>query len=156
MPPSLTIRPASAENAEVRTLIALHLAGLKAATRERAAPARDLGAYLDPALSLWGGWMARRLVGIAAFAPTDASLGEIRLLLTHPERLRRGVGRALLAHLAGEARALTLTRLAVKLGRDAAFASLLAFYEAHGFRVGPAFGGHRPSRAYRFLHRDLE
>lgn len=155
MPSSLTIHPASADNAEVRTSIALHLAGLEVATRARAFPPRDLGAYLDPAQSLWGGWRARRLAGVVALAPVDKALGEIRLLLTHPEHLRRGVGRALLTHLLGEARALALTRLAVRIGRDTAFGPMLAFYEAHGFRSGAPFGGHRASRAVRFLHRDL-
>ncbi len=156
MPSTLTIRRTSVDNAEVRTLIALHLARLTAAVPRERAFSSELSAYLEPDLVLWGGWRARRLAGLAALCSVDGSLGEIRALITHPEQFRRGVGRALLTHLRDSARATGYTRLVTKVGQGPVFAPMLAFYSAHGFLPGPALAGERPNSDALFLYLDMK
>ena len=65
--------------------------------------------------------------------PSEASNGHIRQFAVRPDRLRRGVGRALIAHTIDDARAAGMTRLSC-------YSSLVAvaFYTSAGFTViGP-------------------
>ena len=83
-------------------------------------------------------------------AAGDEGLGE-----EHPrvrERaLRRGVARALLAHLLAEARAAGATRVSLETGTAPMFAAANALYEAAGFIDGPALGGYPESPHNRFM-----
>jgi putative acetyltransferase len=73
------------------------------------------------------------------------SVGELKRMYVAPEARGRGIGRALLARLEGEARSLGLTRLVLETGRRQAEA--LALYRHAGFTDIPAYGEYVASPA---------
>lgn len=74
----------------------------------------------------------RRLIG----GPHD--VGEIKRMYTAPAARRRGVSRALLARLEGEAAALGMRRVQLETGFRQPEA--IALYEADGYHRVPSFG----------------
>jgi putative acetyltransferase len=74
---------------------------------------------------------------------------------TWPQHLRKGVGKKMLLHIIGAAKARRYTRLSLETGSGEAFEPALALYRKHGFRDGAAFGGYEKSSFNQFLHLDL-
>jgi GNAT superfamily N-acetyltransferase len=77
-------------------------------------------------------------VGCGAVRLLDADTAEIKRMFTRPAARGRGIGRALLAALEAEARALGVPRLVLETGTRQQEA--LALYESHGFARIPPFG----------------
>jgi len=77
-------------------------------------------------------------VGCGAVRLLDGDTAEIKRMFTRPAARGGGVGRALLAALESEARALTARRLVLETGTRQQEA--LALYESHGFARIPPFG----------------
>jgi putative acetyltransferase len=77
-------------------------------------------------------------VGCGAVRRIEARTGEIKRMYVSPEARGRGFGRAVLAALEAEARALGITRLVLETGLRQGEA--LALYERAGFSRIPAFG----------------
>lgn len=75
-----------------------------------------------------------------AFRPIAESVAEIRRMYVHREHRRRGLGRAVLAHLEDEARRLAYRRLVLETGCKQVAAMRL--YETSGFRRIAPFGEH--------------
>jgi GNAT superfamily N-acetyltransferase len=76
-----------------------------------------------------------RIVGAGGWTPdrVDRFRGHIRHVVTHDRALRRGIGRALMDHCFGTARAAGITRLECWATRTA-----VPFYKAVGFvELGP-------------------
>lgn len=156
MPSRIIITRASAEDAEVRTLIALHLAGMKAASPADAVFALDFSAYMDPDLMLWAARIRKRLAGMIVLKPVRSGVGEIKSMRTHPDFLRKGVARALLERLIADAREAGYKRLVLETGSGPAFDPAIALYTEHGFVSGPAFGRYRKSRFNQFFQYTLD
>ena len=68
----------------------------------------------------------------------------------------RGIGRAMLAHLLGVARARGFRRVSLETGTTAAFAPARALYECAGFVACGPFGSYRPSEDNMFMTLDLD
>lgn len=150
----MRIEPVTPALAPVRALIALHVRDMHANSPPDQVFALDLGDYARPGLTLWGAWDGAALAGMVALRRLDG-VGEIKSMRTHPDHLRKGVARALLAHLIAAARAEGLTRLSLETGRGAAFEPALALYRQRGFVSGPAFGHYAASDVNQFLHLEL-
>ena len=101
--------------------------GLNEAAR-RLVTAANVPAVLGPALASYFTLVCETEEGVVGVGALDAS--EIKRLYIAPQAQGRGVGRALLRHLEGEA----LARGAVALSLEASPSSV-AFYEVAGFRV---------------------
>jgi len=151
----MRIETISTDQAAVRDLIALHLAGMHASSPPENVFALDLSGYARPQLSLWGAWRGDALAGMIALQRLGAGQGEIKSMRTHPDHLRQGVAGALLAHLIAVATAEGLTRLSLETGRGDAFEPALALYRRRGFANGAAFSDYEPSDFSQFLHLDL-
>lgn len=84
-----------------------------------------------------------RPLACGSIVPFDGEAGttaEVRRMYVHREHRRRGLGRAVLAHLEREALRLGYARLVLETGKRQLPAMQL--YETHGFRRIPPFGPH--------------
>lgn len=95
-------------------------------------------------MTLWAAWDGvpgqGALMGLGALRRIDARHGEIKSMRTAPGFERRGVAKAMLAHIAGVALARRFTRLSLETGANDAFAPARALYEGAGFVPCAPFG----------------
>ena len=147
----MEIRIGGVEDARVAALIRHHQAEARASTPQENAHALDPNGLATADVSFFAAWEGDALLGIAALRRLDADHAEIKSMRTAPEHLRRGVARALLARLIGEARRAGYARVSLETGTAPMFAAANALYETAGFRDGDAFGGYPPSPHNRFM-----
>jgi putative acetyltransferase len=138
-----------------RELLRLHLEGMGAHSPPGTNYALDLTGLSSPHVTVWTAWHGASIAGIGALKTLDQRAGELKSMRTHPDYLRRGVGKLLLEHLIGVARARGMARLSLETGSGPYFEPALALYRRHGFREGAAFADYRPSTFNQFLHLDL-
>lgn len=136
-------------------LLALHVAGARAHTPAENAHVLDAGGLSAPSVTFWSAWDDGVLAGIGALKEFDAAHGEIKSMRTAPTHLRRGVARAMLTAIVGEARARGYARLSLETGTAPAFDAANRLYEAAGFVDGPVFGDYPASPHNRFMTLDL-
>jgi putative acetyltransferase len=82
------------------------------------------------------------LLGVGALKALDAENAEIKSMHTAEAARGRGVGRAMLDHLLGLARARGCKRVSLETGTMAAFAPARALYISAGFDVCEPFAGY--------------
>jgi putative acetyltransferase len=149
------IREDDLSSQQVRELLALHLAGMRANSPPENVFALDLSGLQRPEVSVWTAWEGEKLAGIAALRRLEHGSGEIKSMRTHPDFLRKGVAGRLLAFIMAEAAASGITRLCLETGCGEAFEPALALYRKHGFANGPAFGAYEDNAFSQFLHLHL-
>jgi putative acetyltransferase len=86
-----------------------------------------------PDIKFWTAWAEGRLLGCGALKELDARHGEVKSMRTASAHRRKGVGRAMLAHIVAEARARSYARLSLETGSMAAFLPARRLYESFGF-----------------------
>ena len=147
----MELRAGGLGDPRVRALIAHHLAESRASTP--AANAHALGAAaLDRSdIDFWAMWDGEELLGIGALRMLDADHAEIKSMRTAPAHLRRGVARAILAHLIAQARTQGCARVSLETGTMPMFDAANRMYEAAGFVDCPAYGGYPASPHNRFM-----
>jgi len=92
-------------------------------------------------------------VGCGAVRRIEARTGEIKRMYVSPDARGRGIGRAVLAALEAEARALGIARLVLETGLRQGEA--LALYESAGFSRIPPFGEYVNSPLSVCMAKDL-
>jgi putative acetyltransferase len=140
---------------QTRALLALHLAGMHANSPPESVFALDLSGLQAPGITVWSAWDGGRIAGVGALKRQEGKPAEIKSMRTHPDHLRKGVARMMLAHIVDEARREGIDRLHLETGRGPAFEPALALYRAHGFVNGPAFGDYAPNPFSQFLYLTL-
>jgi putative acetyltransferase len=151
----LDVRQDDLSSAEVRALLALHLAGMHASTPAGHVYALDLGGLQAPNVTVWTAWHGEAVVSVGALKELGDGTGEVKSMRTHPAHLRRGGAAAILSRIVAEARARGLGRLSLETGTGPSFGAALALYRRYGFRDGAPFGDYAPSAHNQFLHLDL-
>jgi putative acetyltransferase len=136
-------------------LLRLHLAGMHSNSPPGHVFALDLSGLRGPEVTVWTAWDGDAICGIGALKRLDAASGEIKSMRTHPDYLRKGVGRLLLHHIVAQARERGLKRISLETGSGPAFEPALQLYRSHGFVDGEAFADYRRSAFNQFLHLDL-
>jgi putative acetyltransferase len=140
---------------EVRALLERHLEFALAQTPPEHSFALDVEGLLDPAVTVFSFRAHGRLLGIGAIKRLGPHHAEIKSMHTAAAARGRGVGRAMLAHLLGVARARGFRRVSLETGTTAAFAPARALYQSAGFiRRGP-FAGYQPSENNLFMMLDF-
>ncbi len=81
-------------------------------------------------------------MGIAALKTLTPDHGEIKSVRTDDAFLRRGVSRALMAHITHHARSLGMTRLSLETHSTPAYAAARGLYEHLGYDYCDAFGAY--------------
>jgi putative acetyltransferase len=151
----IAIREGGLDDPAVQALLRLHRAESLASTPRENAHALDGDGLRGAGIRFFTAWEGEALVGMAALRRLEPGHSEVKSMRTAPGALRRGVARALLAHLLAEARAAGDTRLSLETGTAPMFDAANRLYETAGFRDGPVFGGYPPSAHNRFMTLEL-
>jgi putative acetyltransferase len=139
----------------IRGLVAHHLRGMREHSPPESIHAFDLDGLRHPAVTLWSVWSGHELAGMGALKQLDGGRGEVKSMRVADAFLGRGVGRAILDHILGEARRRGMTSLWLETGSAPAFAPALTLYERAGFvRCGP-FDGYVEDPFSIFMTRPL-
>lgn len=123
---------------EIRQLLAEHLHGMTLHSPPESIHALDLERLRRPEITFWTAWDGAALLGCGALKQLDTAHGEIKSMRTATAHLRKGVARALLAHILDEARRRGYTRVSLETGSAAAFEPARRLYADFGFEpCGP-------------------
>ena len=151
-----TFHEAELDRPDVRALLALHFAEMRADSPPEACHVLPIDELRDPAIRFFslrddGG----TLLGVGALKSLDPGHGEIKSMRTAPTALGLGVGGALLAHLVATARDMGLTRLSLETGNSPLFAAANRLYQRDGFRPCGPFGDYSDTPFTLFYTREI-
>lgn len=152
----IEVRPGGLDLPAVQALLAHHHREAHSRFPAEFAHALPPSALADPAIAVFTAWDGAALLGIAALRLVEPGHGEVKSMRTHPDALRRGVGRVLLERVIAEARARGWIRMSLETGTGPEFDPANRLYEGAGFVEGPAFGGYPPSPYNRFMTMTLD
>lgn len=141
---------------EIRALLAEHLDNMYALSPPESVHALDVTALMKPDITFWTVWSDGALLGCGALKEIGSAHGEIKSMRTVTAHRRKGVARAMLEHIMGEARRRLYRRLSLETGSIAEFAPARALYERFGFTYCPPFGDYVDDPNSVFLTRILE
>ena len=156
MQPGWRILPADFDDARLQALLTLHLDGMRRYSPACGVHALDLSGLKAPGVTLYTLWEGDALIGMGALRLHPDGVAEVKSMRTHPDHVGRGVGRAILEHLIGEAGQRGCYRVSLETGSGPAFDAALNLYAARGFKKGDAFGGYEASDFNQFYHLDLK
>lgn len=128
------------ESADVRELLDAHLALVRAVSPPEDVHALDVTGLVQETVSFFSVRLGGHLLGIGALKRLDDVHAELKSMHTAHTARGKGVGRAMLDHLLGTARARGYERVSLETGSMAAFAPARALYASAGFKVCEPFG----------------
>jgi len=121
-----------------RKLIERHLQEMYASSPADSVHAFNVEKLRHPGVTFWSVWVGDEIAGCGALKRLDDSRGEIKSMRVADKFLRRGVGRAILAHILAEARRAGYSSDWLETGSTEPFIPALKLYESAGFtRCGP-------------------
>ena len=127
---------------EIRALLEEHLSNMHAITPPGSVHALGLEKLRQPGITVWTSWSGRDLLGCGALKALSGTHGEIKSMRTSGRHRRRGVGRAMLGHILGEARSRGFTRLSLETGSGSEFEPARRLYASAGFQLCGPFEGY--------------
>jgi putative acetyltransferase len=119
------------------------------------AHALALDGLRQPGTSCWALWEGEALLGCGALKRLGSHDGELKSLRTAQDHQRRGVARALLAHLVAYARRQGMQRLWLQTGVGEPFGPARRLCQAAGFVACGPFGAYREDVHSAFMRLDL-
>jgi putative acetyltransferase len=140
---------------DVRALLERHRAFALGQTPPERSFALDADALRDPAITFFSFRDRGRLLAIGAIKLLGPDHAEIKSMHTAEAARGRGIGRAMLAHLLGLARARGLQRVSLETGTTTAFAAARALYHSAGFTSCAPFAAYQPTEDNMFMSLDL-
>ena len=120
---------------DTRGLIALHLAEMHAHSPPGSVFALDASGLGGPEVSLWTARIDFEAVGMIALKVLGDDAGEIKSMRVRSDRLRQGIGAALLETVVAEARRRGYRRLSLETGAGPSFAA--SHHRGVDARAGP-------------------
>lgn len=151
----MEIRIDDLQGPEVRRLLAEHLHSMTLHSPPESIHALDLTGLLAPDVTFWSAWDGADLLGCGALKELDPYHGEIKSMRTASRHLRKGVARAMLAHILAEARRRGYVRLSLETGTAAAFEPAHRLYASAGFIHCAPFAGYVEDPYSVFMTREL-
>lgn len=151
----MEIRLDDLQGPEIRALLEEHLANMRRISPPESVHALDLDGLRRPEIAFWTVWEAGELLGCGALKQLDARHGEVKSMRTATAARRRGVARAVLAHVVAEARRRGYTRLSLETGAQPEFEPARRLYGQAGFRYCPPFDGYHEDPNSVFMTREL-
>ncbi len=152
---SLTFHEGDLDSPDVHALLAFHFNEMRATSPPDACHVLPIDGLRDPSVTLWCAREGNQLRGIGALKHLATGHGEIKSMRTAPDALGRGVGRAVLHHIVGEAQRRRYRRLSLETGSTEPFAAALRLYAQEGFAACGPFGDYRDTPFTRFFTREL-
>ena len=140
---------------EIQALLEEHLRDMHDISPPESVHALDLSALRGPDITFWTAWDRGLLLGCVALRRLEAGHGELKSMRTATSQRRRGVARALLAHVVAEARRRGFERLSLETGAEPQFEAARALYRSFGFSECGPFGAYRPDPNSVFMTRAL-
>jgi putative acetyltransferase len=140
---------------EVRALLSQHLTNMYALSPPESVHALDVAGLRSPDVSFWTVWEGSALLGCGALKELGPTHGEVKSMRTPEHQRRRGVGRAVLTHIVGEARARGYKRLSLETGSMDAFKPAQKLYESFGFVYCGPFGAYKADPYSVFMSLEL-
>ena len=149
------VREDDLSGAATRELIARHLTGMHDTSPPESVHALDIDGLRHPSITFWSAWVGGELAGIGALKRIDGSRGELKSMRVDDRFRGSGIGRAILRHIVGVARARGMTSLWLETGSPEDFVPAQRLYESEGFtRCGP-FDGYAADPFSVFMTRSL-
>jgi len=140
---------------EVHELLGEHLRNMHMHSPPESVHALDLTGLRQPEITFWTAWEGAQLLGCGALKQLDAAHGEIKSMRTAAAHLRKGVARAMLAHILAEARRRGYRRLSLETGSGEAFRPAQSLYESFGFGSCGPFDGYLEDGFSAFMTLEL-
>jgi putative acetyltransferase len=136
---SLTFREDDLTGEAIAALLRLHLDEMHRWSPPCSVHAMPVERLRQSDVTFWSAWNGNELAGCGALRHLDEGHGEIKSMRAAPDYREKGVGKAILRHLLGEARARGYARVSLETGRPAEFLPARRLYESHGFAECPPF-----------------
>lgn len=134
----MVIEPADLDSAAFIALMEEHRLAMQATAPLESQHALELSGLKQPHIKAWVLREDQALLGCGALQHIDARDVEIKAMRTSRAHLRRGVGKAVLAHLLQEARDAGYARASLETGSMDYFAPARRMYADAGFvECGP-------------------
>jgi putative acetyltransferase len=140
---------------EIHELLNEHLQDMRAISPPDSVHALDIERLRHPTITFWSAWQDAALVGCGALKELDGGHGEIKSMRTAQAYRRTGAGRAILAHIIGQARARGYRRLSLETGSMDAFVPAHRLYASCGFVFCGPFGDYIEDPHSVFMTRRL-
>ena len=140
---------------EVHALLREHLQSMGQLSPPESVHALDLDGLRKPEITFWTAWSGRALLGCGALKELNPLHGEIKSMRTAHAHRRKGVARAILTHVIGEARKRSYARLSLETGAMQAFEPAQRLYASFGFAYCPPFADYREDPNSVFMTRAL-
>jgi putative acetyltransferase len=136
-----------------QALVSRHLEGMYENSPACSVHAFDIDRLRQPGVTFWSAWAGDEIAGMGALKQIDAARGEIKSMRVHDAWLGKGVGRAVLQHIIGEARRRGMKSLFLETGSTPAFKPALKLYESEGFTYCGPFEGYTDDPFSLFMTR---
>jgi putative acetyltransferase len=137
--------------ADVRSLLAVHVAYSRRATPLEHAYALDAEQLVDPEVTFFAARVRGQLVGVAALKRLDARHVELKSMHVAETERRQGVGRMLVAHLLAFASRVGYHRVSLETGSTDEFIAARRLYTECGFRPCEPYGQYVASPYNTFM-----
>jgi putative acetyltransferase len=129
----MEIRIDDLNGSEIRALLQEHLANMRQISPPESIHALPLEGLRKPEVTFWSAWENGELLGCGALKELDAQHGEIKSMRTSARHRRKGVARAILDYIIGEAERRGYDRLSLETGSMDAFDPARQLYARAGF-----------------------
>jgi putative acetyltransferase len=153
---AMQIRRDDLEGPEIKALLAEHLRNMHAISPRESVHALPVELLRAPDITFWTVWSGAELLGCGALRELSATHGEIKSMRTAMAHRRKGVGRAMLLHILGEATAREYRRLSLETGAQAEFEPARRLYAGFGFVVCGPFGDYTNDPNSVFMTKRLD
>lgn len=151
----LTIRRDDLTGPGIRALLEEHLRSMYELSPPESVHAFNVAKLRQPDVTFWSVWSGEALVGCGALQELDPRHGEIKSMRTVMAHRRKGVARAVVAHIFEEARRRSYERLSLETGSTKAFEAAQRLYASFGFVRCPPFGDYREDPNSVFMTQEL-
>jgi putative acetyltransferase len=136
----MEIRIDDLNGSEIRALLQEHLANMRQISPPESIHALPIEGLRKPEVTFWSAWENGELLGCGALKELDAQHGEIKSMRTSARHRRKGVARAILDYIIGEAERRGYDRLSLETGSMDAFDPARQLYARAGFTFCGPFG----------------
>ncbi|MDP9004543.1 MAG: GNAT family N-acetyltransferase [Verrucomicrobiota bacterium] len=140
---------------EIRGLLKEHLASMRRISPPESVHALPIEGLRRPEVTFWSAWENGELLGCGALKELGAQQGEIKSMRTVSRHLRKGVAKAMLDYIIGEAARRGYSRLSLETGSMAAFEPARQLYARAGFEFCGPFADYTDDPNSVFMTKEL-
>ena len=149
---NVSIHVADLSDKKVIELLEGHSETMKTSSHPMQTLAPALSDLRRSEITVWTVWQERSLVGVGALKTLGSDLGELKLVRTHANHLRKGIGACLLNFIIVIARSRGMKSLSLVTGTGTSFEAANALYRRMGFIEGAQFSDYSGSQFDIFFH----